>query len=57
LRGLEAVGKILPFFRSSGTTIDLGLVKPCVTGFETIGKILPFFRSLGKSIDPGSVKS
>jgi hypothetical protein len=27
LAGLEAVGKILPFFRCSGTTIDLGLLK------------------------------
>jgi hypothetical protein len=56
LAGFETHRKSRPFFRGSGTTIDLGLVKPCVTGFETVGKII-FFRSSGKTIDLASVKS
>jgi hypothetical protein len=50
LAGLEAVGKILPFFRSSGT-------RKIMAGFETHGKSLLFFRSSGTIIDLASAKS
>jgi hypothetical protein len=71
LAGLEALGKVLPFFRSSGTRKvlvgleALGKILPffrrsgtrkVLAGLETLGKILTFFRNSGTTIDLGLVK-